>query len=66
MILQWIEHWTYPYQEHALPIKLKNLQRLNNKSTQTRTRKYKVEAYGFTIKLCSSEKKRFELLDTNV
>lgn len=26
LILQWLEHWTYPYQEHTLPVKLKNLQ----------------------------------------
>ena len=25
LILQWLEHWTYPYQEYTLPVKLKNL-----------------------------------------
>lgn len=51
IILQRIELWTYPYQEYALPIKLKNF---STKSTQTWTENVKFGVSSFTIKLCSS------------
>lgn len=67
MILQWLEHWTYPYQEYTLPVKLKNQKLYLLKFAMTRAlrfelRNIRLKLTVLPIKLCSSEKRWIEHL----
>ena len=46
MIPQRIELWTYPYQEYALPIKLRNLYNLVNIKNKNISNKYYIFNYN--------------------
>ena len=67
MILQWLEHWTYPYQEHTLPVKLKNqiknyLKHIISRALRLELRNIRLKLTVLPIKLCSSEKRWLEHL----
>lgn len=63
MILQWLEHWTYPYQEHTLPVKLKNQQKKSfSRALRFELRNIRLKLTVLPIKLCSSEKRWIEHL----
>ena len=65
LILQWLEHWTYPYQEYTLPVKLKNQYNyiyLYSRALRLELRNIRLKLTVLPIKLCSSEKRWIEHL----